>query len=736
MSAAGFSGDGGPAISAQLHSPNALAFDSGGNLYIADTTNNRIRKVDLTGTITTIAGSSGTPGFGGDGGPATAALLNRPDGVAADSAGNILIGDSGNNVVRKVDLFGNISTVAGKFSLGAGYTGDGGAATNAQLNAPQKLSVSAGSELFICDRMNSVVHRVDGSGKISTYMISTPVTIPVDAALDGQGNLAIVDLGHATIVEIARNLPAPVQFPNQIVDTPSAAIDITATNIGNQPLAFSQITEDPGFNISGADTSCSTSSPVGSGLDCILGVVFLPTRPGGFDSALRLRDNSLGPVNNSSQIIPLRGTGIQTSTTTSLTASPNPAFEGQTVTLTATVAPPPTGESLGAVQFCLGGGSAPVPVGKSGPTRLSSRRTSAVVPDVSSCGLGTALGDPVNINASGVATLMIANLPQGADSIIAIYLGNPAFATSTSDPFVETINPLTSTTTTLMISPSTAFAGQTITLTGTVAPVPTGSPLGTITFCDAGTPRGIRVQRNPASAKTPHSSPLRPEGGLGNPCGLDTPLGSSDVNSSGSASIAVSNLTAGGHSIYAVYSGNVAVAGSVSPNVNATVNLAYTVTAPQTPFDVPEGGSVQIAVNVPPLGGAFDSTVTMSASGLPPKAAATFTPPTVTPGAAGMPTTLTIQLAPIAAARPVATALPLLGGLGMLLAVANLRKRPRLRLAAVLLFVSLVSAGALALTGCNAGFAGLSTPKGQFVVTIIGTSGPLHPSTTVTVVVQ
>ncbi len=146
--AGGFSGDGGPATSAALHGPNGIALDSAGNLYIADTSNNRIRKVDLNGTITTVAGSS-TAGYGGDGGPATSAQLSQPFAVRVDAAGNLFIADSNNNVIRKVDLTGTISTVAGNFGLGRGYTGDNGPATSAQLSFPVYLSVDAAGELYI-----------------------------------------------------------------------------------------------------------------------------------------------------------------------------------------------------------------------------------------------------------------------------------------------------------------------------------------------------------------------------------------------------------------------------------------------------------------------------------------------------------------------------------------------------------------------------------------------------------
>jgi hypothetical protein len=152
---------------------------------------------------------------------------------------------------------------------------------------------------------------------------------------------------------------------------------------------------------------------------------------------------------------------------------------------------------------------------------------------------------------------------------------------------------------------------------------------------------------------------------------------------------------------------------------------------------------------VPPLGGAFDSVVTLVATGLPPHATATFDPPTVTPGMTGAQTVMTIQLATSGAtqrgpspARPSASRAPdwTAPAIVLLLAILPLglmaRRRSLPRLAAMVVLAFAISAAALAITGCNAGFAGPSTPAGQYTITITGTSGSLHPSTTVTVVVQ
>jgi len=178
----GFSGDGGPASSAQLYNPRAIGFDRFGNAYIADTLNHRIRRIDPAGTITTVAGN-GIEGFGGDGGPAVQAALNQPHGVAVDSGGNLYIADSGNDRIRRVDRQGVIVTVAGNGTPGA--HGDDGPARAATVKDPKAI-VIVGDVLFFADSGNNRVRQIDlRSGVISTVAGVTR------AGSDGDGGPAI-----------------------------------------------------------------------------------------------------------------------------------------------------------------------------------------------------------------------------------------------------------------------------------------------------------------------------------------------------------------------------------------------------------------------------------------------------------------------------------------------------------------------------------------------------------------
>ena len=161
----GYGGDGGAATAAQLFAPRGVALDGAGNLYIADTFNQRIRKVDAAGVISTVAGD-GTRGYGGDGGPAVDAQLNTPYGLALDGAGNLYIADLFNHRIRKVDTAGMISTVAGDGTRGSG--GDGDPATSAQLNFPRGVAPDGAGNLYIADDLNHRIRKVDAAGVIST----------------------------------------------------------------------------------------------------------------------------------------------------------------------------------------------------------------------------------------------------------------------------------------------------------------------------------------------------------------------------------------------------------------------------------------------------------------------------------------------------------------------------------------------------------------------------------------
>ena len=237
--AQGFSGDGGMATAATLYSPAGITFDAMGNYYIADLGNNRIRMVNTSGIINTIAGT-GSNGYSGDGGQATAAQLYFPTAVAADATGNLFIADYYNNRIRMVSTAGIISTYAGNgFGSGGsgGYAGDGGAATAAELFFPSGVSLDAAGNLYIADEGNQRVRKVTTSGIITTVAgngtnsfsgdggQATAATFhsPTGTAIDAAGNLYIADEGNERIRMVSKALTGVS------TNSPSICIGATAT---------------------------------------------------------------------------------------------------------------------------------------------------------------------------------------------------------------------------------------------------------------------------------------------------------------------------------------------------------------------------------------------------------------------------------------------------------------------------------------------------------------------------
>ncbi len=231
----GYSGDGGPATSAELNGPVALAIDGTGNLFISDSTNHRIRRVDATtGKITTVAGN-GTEGFFGDGAAATSAMLDFPLGIAVDSAGNLWIADNNNNRVRVVNAAGVISTVAGNGSQG--YFGDGGPATAAEVDHPSAVAVDAAGNAYICASYSGEIRRLDATTKIITTAVggggqyafvgdgglATAATLfsPQDVALDATGAIYVADYENERVRRVD-----PV---TGIIDTVAGQVDPEGT---------------------------------------------------------------------------------------------------------------------------------------------------------------------------------------------------------------------------------------------------------------------------------------------------------------------------------------------------------------------------------------------------------------------------------------------------------------------------------------------------------------------------
>jgi trimeric autotransporter adhesin len=266
----GFSGDGGPATSAQMNYPWAVAVDRAGNLFIADRLNYRIRKVSPAGTIITVAGDGTGHGIGPpnggpatDGGPATSSQVSNPQGVAVDGLRNVFIADSGNNRIRKVSSAGIITTIAGNGTIG--FSGDGGPATSAQVSAPVGVTVDAAGTVFFVDTGNGAggrIRKVSPNGIITTVAGNGtpgfsgdggPATAAAlgsfaacnricgGVAVDGAGNLFIADPGNSRVRQVS---------PSGIITT-VAGNDVVGFSGDGGPAANAQLTYPVGVAVDG-----------------------------------------------------------------------------------------------------------------------------------------------------------------------------------------------------------------------------------------------------------------------------------------------------------------------------------------------------------------------------------------------------------------------------------------------------------------------------------------------------
>ena len=315
----GFSGDGDIATKAQFFYPADVAVDASGNLFIADENNARVRKVNKNGIISTVAGN-GVSGYGGDGGPATSAALSIPTGVAVDSAGNLYVADSAGQRVRKIDASGTISTFAGTGVSGGTIISDNVPAGAANLAYPTGVAPDNNGNVYIANYLGSLVSKVDSSGALTNVAgngiagfsqdggsaTASSLYLPWSVAADGFGNLYISEttgnrIRKLAVSNAALTFPSP---PPQTVGSISAPLSVRMTNAGNAPLNFVGASFPPNFQAATVGNDCVPFATLAPGASCNIAVAFAPQTAGSLTGTLFVFDSAL----NSPQSVTLSGT--------------------------------------------------------------------------------------------------------------------------------------------------------------------------------------------------------------------------------------------------------------------------------------------------------------------------------------------------------------------------------------------------------------------------------------------
>jgi sugar lactone lactonase YvrE len=758
---AAFSGDGGAAISASLNFPRGVVVDGGGNVYIADTNNQRIRKV--TGSVISSIAGNGEQDFTGDGGPATSASLDTPTAVAVDTIGNLLIADSNNHRIRKVTA-GTITTLAGNGS--AAFTGDGGPATSATLAYPLGVSTDSAGNVYIADSDNHVIRRISPGGIIATVAANgeqgffgdqgPPTAAVMDTptgVLSVNGNLYIADKNNERIRRVDSTMLA---FGTQVVGTSSAVQTVTVKNSGGSTLTIASLTSTPVDFALAASGSCGTSLPinVAAGASCTLDIIFVPAAVGARSGSLAISDNAEG----SPHAILVNGTGLQDGTSVSASSAPaSPSF-GDSVTITATLtsvvstaAPPPTGT----VTFSEGATVL--------STQAVSANTASFVTTTLSAGshtiTATYSGDSLYVGSSASFTQVVTK------AIPALSWTSPASITYGTQLGTAQLNATASVPGTFVYSPSigTLFnAGvQTLSVTFT--------PTDTVDYTTAITSVSLTVNKAPTTtsltsslqsvgvgASVTFTATITSSGGI--PAGAvnfvegNTVLSIATL-SGGTATFVTSSLPQGTHLITAVYVGSSNFLGSNSNTLSEAIGPTdFTLTpvmngggGSAAPVIVQAGQAASVPMMVSSIGSP-GAQIQFSVTGLPPSSSATFNPAMLTLGTTSTALTLTVTTQPRfryvsqrEGQHPYVffaeiTGLPLIG---LTLFGAGLVKRSG-RMRRLWLVLIVLMTPAFFCNGCASAdnYRSFGTPAGTYPLVVTATSGTTQHTLNTTLVVR
>jgi sugar lactone lactonase YvrE len=690
----GFSGDGGPGAAAELNAPMSVAMAADGTLYIADTGNQRIRTVQ-NGNISTVAGS-GARGFAGDGGLATAAALNHPVALALDATGALLICDQGNERVRRISG-GQIATIAGNGVQG--FAGDGGIASSAELNEPSGIAVSADGRIFIADTSNQRVRVVGTNGTIST-IAGTGV-----AGVSGDG-------GPAAAAQLSRPVALAIDAGNNLF----------VVDENNHRLR--RITAD------GTITTVAGSGSQGTAADGAIAIASAQNQPAGaavspFGWPL-VADNASRTV----QILFADGrlyapAGLSTRTTTLTTNAPNAVYGS--AQSTASIAGSPA-TPLGVVQIADGGKPFASASLDHGTVTIALPSLSAGTHTLTA----TYAGDGLHPSATSTATILVSPAPVTATAggaTISYGAPLPTLTGTLSGVLPQDQGNVTAVFT--ASAPPMAPVGSyaiTAALTGTASAnytLASTANSGMLTVVPAAT-TAILTPPSAAYATLPLQLNARVVSTTsGTPTGSVQFLDSGNVVATsplvnGSASAIELNPSSGSHALSVVYSGDSNFHASTSANIIQAVNAMPDFTidvAGNSQQTVIAGSSASFGLAVGSQGAPFTGAVALSAKGLPAGATVSFSPPTVVPGALSAAVMMTVVTRATTALNTSAKPEVALAAAGAIFFLMLRRRRGLSRLLAVL-----AVAGLFGLAGCGARTASESVlPVQSFAIQVQAT---------------
>jgi trimeric autotransporter adhesin len=764
----GFAAQGGAAVGTKLGAVNSVALDAVGDIFFSDATNNMIWEVpkNTVGTMTggnayVIAGVQDTTGsFGGEGGAAVNAHFNKPTGIYVDVYGNLFIADTGNNIVREIPAdntstmtAGFIYTVAGdKAGQTAGYSGNGGLATSAKLNAPFTIAVDNAENIFIADTNNNVIREVPGvtvgpkiKGDIYTVVganvspvagfagdggvaTSAQLSAPEGLAIDGAGDLLLGDSHNnrvRSVAGIANLAPVPVAafdkssltFSAQPLNIQSTAQVVTLTNNGGVALTGIAITPTgAGF----ADTTSCTAT-LNPGANCTISVTFTPTVVGASSGVITIADNAA--VNP--QTITLNGSGQNGVPTDALT--PNPlAFTPQPMGVPSAALPVTVSNATGTGPLLITG----ITFGGANGSDFSQTNNCGTLPATvavgATCTINVVFNPTSGTPAARSATLTLAD--NATNSSINI----TGTATLAAISFTPT---------------SLTFASQAVGTTGNPQAITAkNTGTGALTFTSitiAGPNKADFSLAPPATCNT--TTPVAPNA----QCTISVTYAPAAAGTS-TAMVMVADNATGGTQTIALTGTATPAALALNLGAAAGASTSATVTAGQTATY-----NLQIAANQ-------NASVTFTCTGAPtaatctvPAAAVAVTAGTPAPVSVTVSTTARGLLVPLSQPTtrmqpPAAIQMLRICVLAMLLLIATLlamTQSPagRLRVARAALSACLVLmplVAATLLVGCGGGGGSSTpppatgTPAGTYTVVVTATSGSQSAKTNLTLIVQ